>query len=57
MISPTDLLTQFAVNIITTLFGVQDPSDENDDEIDDILTSFLTILTNIYIEEMIIIMY
>ena len=35
MISPTDLLTQFAVNIITTLFGVQDPSDENDDEIDD----------------------
>ena len=30
MISPTDLLTQFAVNIIITLFGVQDPSDEND---------------------------
>ena len=25
-----DLLTQFAVNIIITLFGVQDPSDEND---------------------------
>ena len=22
-------------NIITTLYGVQDPSDENDDEIDD----------------------
>ena len=45
MISPTDLLTQFAVNIITTLFGVQDPSDENDDEIDDdfdesLLTTF-----------------
>ena len=35
MISPTDLLTQFAVNIIITLFGVQDQSDENDDEIDD----------------------
>ena len=35
MISPTDLLTQFAVNIITTIFGVQDQSEENDDEIDD----------------------
>ena len=35
MISPTDLPTQFAVNIITTIFGVQDQSDENDDEIDD----------------------
>jgi hypothetical protein len=35
MISLTDLLTRFAVNMMTTPFGVEDPFDENDDEIDD----------------------